>query len=55
MESSLYKMYSENKPTILMGDIIIEFLSEKVDKLKTSWIELNTAMELNQIIKHQLE
>ena len=40
MESSLYRMYSENKPTILMGDINIDLLSEKIDKLKTSWIEL---------------
>ena len=51
MESSLYRMYSENKPTILLGDINIDLLSEKVDKLKTSWIELTTAMGLTQIIK----
>ena len=33
-----------------MGDINIDLLSEKIDKLKTSWIELTTAMELNQFI-----
>ena len=42
METSLYKMYSQNKPTILMCDIDIDFLSDKVDKLKKSWIDLTT-------------
>ena len=40
METSLHKMYSQNKPTILMGDINI------VDKLKKSWIDLTTNLEL---------
>ena len=50
METSLYKMYSQNKPTILMGDINIDVLSDKVDKLKKSWIDLTINLELNQII-----
>ena len=44
-------MYLENKPTILMGDINIDLLSEKVDRLRTSWIRLATALDLNQKIK----
>ena len=50
METSLYKMHCQNKPTILMGDINIDLLSDKVDKLKKSWIDLTTNLELNQII-----
>ena len=34
IESLLYGMYSKNIPTILMGDINIDLLSEKVDKTK---------------------
>ena len=33
---TLYKMHPENKPTILMGDINIDLLSDKVDKLQKS-------------------
>ena len=34
MEESMYKIYSENKPTILMGDINIDIMSDKKDKLQ---------------------
>ena len=34
MGTSLYKMYSQNTPAILMGDINIDLLSDKVGKLK---------------------
>ena len=47
----MYKMYSENKPTILMGDINIDIMSDKKDKLQESWISLTTNIQLNQIIK----
>ena len=29
MEESMYNIYSENKPTILMGDINIDIMSDK--------------------------
>ena len=51
MEESMYKIYSENKPTILMGDINIDIMSDKKDKLQESWISLTTNIQLNQIIK----
>ena len=51
MEESMYKIYSENKPTILMGDININIMSDKKDKLQESWISLTTNIQLNQIIK----
>ena len=51
MEESMYKIYSENKPTILMGDINIAIMSDKKDKLQESWISLTTDIQLNQIIK----
>ena len=47
----MYKIYSENKPTILMGDINIDIMSDKKDKLQESWISLTTNIQLNQIIK----
>ena len=50
-EESMYKIYSENKPTILMGDINIDIMSDKKDKLQESWISLTTNIQLNQIIK----
>ena len=50
-EESMYKIYSENKPTILMGDINIAIMSDKKDKLQESWISLTTDIQLNQIIK----
>ena len=36
MGTSLYKMHPQNKPTILMVDINIDLLSDKVDKLQKS-------------------
>ncbi len=50
MEESLYQMYSENKPTVLMGDTNIDLISDHTDVLKSSWINITTDMELNQII-----
>ena len=47
----MYKIYSENKPTILMGDINIDIISDKKDKLQESWISITTNIQLNQIIK----
>ena len=47
----MYKIYFENKPTILMGDITIDIMSDKKDKLQESWISLTTNIQLNQIIK----
>ena len=54
MEESMYKIYSENKPTILMGDINIDIMSDKKDKLQESWISLTTNIQLNQIIKEPM-
>ena len=51
MEESMYTIYSENKPTILMGDINIDIMSDKKDKLQESWISLTANIQLNQIIK----
>ena len=51
MEESMYTIYSENKPTILMGDINIDIMSDKKDKLQESWISLTTNIQLKQIIK----
>ena len=51
MEESLYKMYSENKQIVLMGDINIDLLSDKSHTLKTSWANTTANMELIQIIK----
>ena len=45
MEESMYTIY------ILMGDININIMSDKKDKLQESWISLTTNIQLNQIIK----
>ena len=50
MEKYMYRTYSENKPTILMGDAKMDFLSEKIDKLTNSWISLQK-LAVSQIIK----
>ena len=34
-----------------MGDINIDIMSDKKDKLQESWISLTTNIQLNQIIK----
>ena len=51
MEKSLYKLYSENKQIVLMGDINIDLLSDKSHTLKTSWVNTTANIELMQIIK----
>ena len=43
-------MYSQNKPTIQLGDLNIDLLTGKVGKQTKSWIDLTTNLELNQII-----
>ena len=51
MEETMHRIYSENKPTVLIGDVNIAILSDKIDKLKESWISLTTNIQLNQIIR----
>ena len=51
MEELLKRMYSENKPIILMGDFNIDLLSDKNSTLKTSWTDLVTDMGLEQVNK----
>ena len=51
MEETMHRIYSENKPTVLMGDVNIDILSDKIDKLKESWTSLTTNIQLNQIIR----
>ena len=48
---SMDEIYSENKPTIIMGDINIDIMSDKKDRLQESWISLTTDVQLDQIIK----
>ena len=50
-EESLYKVYSENKHIVQMGDFIIDLLSDKSHTLKTSWANTTANMELIQIIQ----
>ena len=51
MEETMHRIYSENKPTVLMGDVNIDILSGKIDTLKESWTSLTTNIQLNQIIR----
>ena len=42
----MHTIYSEKKPTILIGDINIEIFLDKKDKLQESWFSLTTNVQL---------